>query len=83
MAINAVLAIIADGGRVIVVIYTEGEEINHFLLYFIDSDKTLQRWPRPTPCKEAPGVGYVPPSKPLRWRGEMAHHGGDVCVMCV
>jgi hypothetical protein len=29
---NAILAIIADGGRVIVVIYTEGEEINYFLL---------------------------------------------------
>ena len=41
MAINAVLAIIADGGRAIVVIYTEGEEIHYFLLYFIDSDKTL------------------------------------------
>jgi hypothetical protein len=38
---NAVLAIIADDGRAIVVIYTEGEEINYFLLYFIDSDKTL------------------------------------------
>ena len=32
MAINAVLAIIADGGRVIVVIYREGVEINYFLL---------------------------------------------------
>jgi hypothetical protein len=41
MAINAVLAIIADDGRAIVVIYTEGEEIYYFLLYFIDSDKTL------------------------------------------
>jgi hypothetical protein len=41
MAINAVLAIIADGGRAIVVIYTEGEEIYYSLLYFIDSDKTL------------------------------------------
>ena len=41
MAINAILAIIADGGRAIVVIYTEGEEINYVLLYFIDSDKTL------------------------------------------
>ena len=38
---NATLAIIADGGRAIVVIYTEGEEINYFLLQFIDSDKTL------------------------------------------
>jgi hypothetical protein len=40
-AIIAVLAIIANGGRAIVVIYTEGEEINYFLFYFIDSDKTL------------------------------------------
>jgi hypothetical protein len=32
---NAVLAIIADGGRAIVVIYTEGVEINLFLIYFI------------------------------------------------
>ena len=38
---NAVLAIIADGGRAIVVIYREGVEINYFLLYFIDSAKTL------------------------------------------
>jgi hypothetical protein len=29
---NAVLAIIADGGRAIVVIYREGVEINYFLL---------------------------------------------------
>jgi hypothetical protein len=41
MAMNAVLAIIADGGQAIVVIKTEGEEINYVLLYFIDSDKTL------------------------------------------
>ena len=42
---NAVLAIIADGGRAIVVIYTEGEEINYFLLYFIDSSKGMvQAW---------------------------------------
>jgi hypothetical protein len=38
---NAVLAIIANDGRAIVVIYTEGEEINYFLLYFNDSDKTI------------------------------------------
>jgi hypothetical protein len=55
MAMNAILAIIADGGRAIVVIYTEGEEIHYFLHYFIDSDKTLRWQPRPTPCKEAPG----------------------------
>jgi hypothetical protein len=39
--INAVLAIIAGGGQVIVVIYREGVEIYYFLLYFIDSAKTL------------------------------------------
>ncbi len=32
---NAVLAIIADGGCVIVVIYREAVEINWFLIYFI------------------------------------------------
>jgi hypothetical protein len=31
-AINAVLAIIADGWQAIVVIYREGVEINYFLL---------------------------------------------------
>ena len=32
---NAVLAIIADGGRAIVVISIEAVDINKFLLYFI------------------------------------------------
>jgi len=32
---NAILAIIADGGRAIVVIYREAVEINKFLIYFI------------------------------------------------
>ncbi len=45
MAIYAVLAIFADGGRAIVVIYREEVEINYFLFYFIDSTKTLQRRP--------------------------------------
>jgi hypothetical protein len=31
-ASNAVLAIIADGGQAIVVVYREGVEINYFLL---------------------------------------------------
>ncbi len=46
---NAVLAIIADGGQAIIVIIREVVEINYFLLKFIDSTKTLQRKPRPTP----------------------------------
>ena len=32
-------------------------------------------------AKRLPGVGYVPPSKPWRWRGKRLHHGGDVCVL--
>jgi hypothetical protein len=32
---NAVLAIIADGGQAIVVIYREAVEINKFLIYLI------------------------------------------------
>ena len=59
---NAVLAIVADGEQAIIVINREAVQINYFLLYFIDSDKTLSRQSRLTPCKEAPGVGYVPPS---------------------
>ncbi len=39
---NAVLAIIANGGRAIIVIDREGVEINNFLLQFIDSVKTLR-----------------------------------------
>jgi len=46
---NAVMAIIADGGRAIIVIDREGVEINDFLLYFIDSNETLPGQPRPTP----------------------------------
>jgi hypothetical protein len=42
MAMDAIVATIVDSGRVIVVIYREGVEINYFLLYFIDSTKTLQ-----------------------------------------
>ena len=36
MVMNAMLAIIANGGLAIVVIYREGVEINYFLLNFID-----------------------------------------------
>jgi hypothetical protein len=81
MAMNAVLAIIDDGGRVIVVFYTEGEEINSFLLFFIDSDKTFDGGPSNLLQRGSRGVGYVPPSKPWRWRGKRLHHGGDVCVL--
>ena len=67
-----VLAIIVDGGRAIFVIYREGVEINYVLLYFIDSAKTLQRWPRPTPCKEAPGGVVCLSIKPMPMEGKTA-----------
>ena len=67
---NAVLAIIADGRRAIVVIYTEGGEKNYFLLYYIDSDKTLRRRPRPTLCIKAPGGGVCSSIKTMVLEGE-------------
>ena len=39
---HAILAVIADGGRAIIVIDREAVQINYFLLYFIDSAKTLR-----------------------------------------
>jgi len=74
-------SIIANGGQAIVVIYREGVELNHFLLYFIDSAKTLRLRPRPTPCKKAPRGAVFFLSKPCRWKGKWLHHGGDVCVL--
>jgi hypothetical protein len=41
MAMDAVLATIANSGQAIIVIDKEAVEINKFLLYFIDSTKTL------------------------------------------
>jgi hypothetical protein len=81
MAMNAVLAIIADCGRAIGVIYREGVEIIFFsfiLLILIKSfdDGLVQPLPR-----RLPGVGYAHPSKPFRWRGKRLHDGRDVCVL--
>ena len=45
---DAILAIIADGGPTIIVIDREAVEINYFLLYFIDSAKTLGLHPKPS-----------------------------------
>ena len=75
------MAIIAGGGRAIVVIYKEGAEIHYFLLYFIDSDKTLRWRPRPTPSEEAPGGGVYLSMETMTLEGKTAHHGGDVCVL--
>jgi hypothetical protein len=72
MANNAVLAIIADGGQAIVVIYREGIEIYYFLLFCIDSDKTLRRRPLPTPCEEAPAGAVCLSIKTMPLEGKTA-----------
>ncbi len=82
-AINSVLALIANSGCAIVVIDREAVEINYFLLYFIDSTETLQQWPQPTPYAKADGGGVCLSIKTMPLEGEMAHHGGDVCELCV
>ena len=71
-AMNAVLAIIANGGRAIIVINRETVQIDYLLLYFIDSAKTLRRQPRPTSCKEATGGVVFLSIKTLPLEGEMA-----------
>ena len=84
MAMDAFVAIIADGGRAIVDIDIEAGRnklIFHVLNTFIYY--TLQCWPRPTPSKEAPGGGVHSSMETMPLYGEMAHHGGDVCEMCV
>ena len=72
MAMNAVLAIIDDGGRVIVVFYTEGEEINSFLLFFIDSDKTFDGGLVQPLAKRLPGGGVCSSIKTMALEGETA-----------
>ena len=80
---NAVLAIIADGGQAIVVIDREAVEINYFLLYFINSNKTLRRRPRPTPSAEAPRGGVCLSDKTMPLEGQTAPLWWGVCVICV
>jgi hypothetical protein len=82
-AINAVWAIIADNGRAIVVIYRKGAEINYFLLYFIDSAKTLQQRPLPTPCKEALGGEVFSSIKTMPLEGETAPSWWGCLCACV
>jgi hypothetical protein len=78
---NAVLAIISDGGQVIVVIDREAVEINYFLLWFINSNKTLQRRPWPTPSPEAAGGGVCSSDKTMPLEGQTAPSWWGVCVL--
>jgi hypothetical protein len=78
---NSVLAIIADGGRAIVVIHREAVEINYVLLYLLILLKPFNGGlDKPIPQRTL-GVWYDLPIKPCRWRGIRLHHGGDVCVL--
>jgi len=78
---DAVLAIIANGRQVIIVFNREGVEIYHFLLFSLILLKPFYSDLVQPLSKRHPGVGYVPPSKPWRWRGKRLHHGEDVCVL--
>ncbi len=78
---NAVLAIVADGGQAIVVIDREAVEINYFLLQFINSNKTLRRRPRPTPSGEALGGGVFLSDKTMPLEGQTAPSWWGVCVL--
>jgi hypothetical protein len=80
---DAILAIIADGGPTIIVIDREAVEINYFLLYYIDSAKTLQRRPRPTPCEEAPGGAVFLSFKTTLLEGEAAPSWWRYLCACV
>jgi hypothetical protein len=79
---NAVLDIIADGRRAIVVIDREAVEINIFsfslLILIKPFDGDLGQ---PLP-ERLPGVGYARPTKPCRWRGKRLHHGGEFVCLC-
>ena len=61
MAINAVLPIIAGGGRAIIVIYREGVEINYFRLYLLILLKPFGGGLIQPLAKRLPGVRYVCP----------------------
>ncbi len=70
---DAILAIIADGGPMIIAIDKEAVEI--ILFYFI-----LLILLKPFGGGLVQ-VQYFCTSKPRRWRGKRLHHGGDICVL--
>ncbi len=78
------MAIIAGGGRAIIIINREAVEMIFFsfilLILLKPFDSGLVQ---PLAKRRLPGVRYFRPSKPCRWRGKWLHHGGDVCVMCL
>jgi hypothetical protein len=80
---DAILATIVDGGQAIILNFREAVQIICFLLYFIDSTKTLQRWPLPTPCEEAPGGAVCSSIKTMPLEGETAPSWWGCLCACV
>jgi len=76
-------AVLADGGRATVVICSEGVEINYFLVYFIDSAKTLWRLPCPTPCEETPRGAVCSSIKTMPLEGKTAPSWWGCLCSCV
>jgi hypothetical protein len=78
---NAVLAIIADGGRAIIEIDRKGIEKIYFSFILLILLKPFGGGLVQPLSKRLPGVRYFRPSKPCRWRRRRLHHGGDICVL--
>ena len=78
---NAVLAVTAEGGRVIIIIDREAVEINYFSFNLLILLKAFDKGLDQTLPQRLPGVGYAWPTKPCRWRSKCLHHGGNVCVL--
>ncbi len=76
---DAVLAIIVDGGQVICKITWVAVETKLIHRYFIDSYKTPPQHPQPTPFKEVTCVGLGGSIESTLLEGQMAHHGDDIC----
>ena len=74
---------VVGGRRAIIVINREAVEIYNVLVSFIIQYQTLQRRPCLTPSAEAPGGTVCSSIKTMPLEGETAHHGGDICELCV
>ena len=79
---NAVLAVTAKGGRLIIIIDREAVEINYFSFNLLILLKAFDKGLDQTLPQRLPWVGYAWPTKPCRWRGIATSRWGCVraCV---
>jgi len=61
---NAVLAVTAEGGRLIIIIDREAVEINYFSFNLLILLKAFDKGLDQTLPQRLPGVGYAWPTKP-------------------